>query len=387
VTRVSPAPFLRGNVWWARIPVPEGIAIQRPLGVLGEENRDVAVEVCRFLSWLRGRRETYLLDLIASGKAAAGTAYTAYAANRLDAYITELRDGISDVDLEPWVAKWGKEMERRRKPGAATRAKYLRQVRTLLVVGKPFKRSQFTKQRIREWLSSLDIGQPNRHRAALSSFAAYLVFEDVLPSNPVILVPMARESEPRTLHLSQDEARRLLAAFPDGTVYRPLHALMLATGMEFGAAVAVRRQDCEEMTVYAAGTKREHRKRTCSITSTWQWAWEIARQEIDCYSGDERPFRGVSVYQSHRALKAALKVAGLPDAYCQHDHRHTWAVQAIRDGLALHTIAAQLGHRDATMIVKVYGRFRPAASDFNTRSATSGATAPNKTSPKSEASE
>lgn len=369
MSRDKIAPFLRGNMWWARVPRLGELSVQRSLGVSGKENRDVAVEVCTFLRWLRGRRESFLLDQMALGKTPVGDAYTAYIENRLDTYITDLRDGVTDVDLEPYVDRWQKELVRRKKPQAGSRAKYLRQVRTLIVTGKPFKRSQFTKQRIRDWLSGLEIGQPNRHRAALSSFAEYLVFEDIIPANPVRQVKAAAESDPRVRHLTQLDAKKLLAAFDGledfpGPRFKALHALMLATGMEFGAAVAVDPATVTDTTVYAAGTKKHHRRRTTTINERWAWAWEIARAEILRWADGSRPFRAISVHQSNRALRAALKAAKMDTAYTQHDHRHTWAVQAVRDGLALHAVAHQLGHRDATMVLRVYGRFQPTNADF-----------------------
>lgn len=42
-------PFLRGPVWWARVPRLDAASVQRSLGVRGKVNRDVAVTVCDFL--------------------------------------------------------------------------------------------------------------------------------------------------------------------------------------------------------------------------------------------------------------------------------------------------------------------------------------------------
>jgi integrase len=375
--REKVAPFLRGRVYWARIPRLEAPAVQRSLAT---ESHDVALEMCAFLRWLRGRRESYLLDALATGKAAVGSAFSAYLENRLEAFITDLREGLRDTDLEPFVAMWIREMERRKKPNADTRRRYLRQVRTLLVAGKPFPRSQFTKQRIRDWLREIGVGQPNRYRAALSSFAEFLLFDDVLPLNPVRQVPSSAEREPRTLHLSVPDAMRLLDVL-EGP-YKALHALMLATAMEVSAALAVRRGDLnfEDGTGFARGTKRASRTRTCTVTATWEGAWahviEYCRQNPGL--PDSRPFAGISSTMSYRALKQGLAAKGMDPAYTQHDHRHTWAVQAVREGLALHTVAHQLGHRDATMVLKVYGRFMPSASDFRPKTppiATTSATA------------
>lgn len=361
-------PFLRGNKWWARVPRLEKWAVQRSLDVGGgKQNRDVALDVCTFLRWLKGRRESFLLDALASGRVRVGPAYTAYVENRLDQFITDLREGVKDADLEPLVAKWQKELERLKKPNAQTRAKYLRQVRTLVPAGQPFRRSQFTKQCVRDWLDNRGVGQPNRYRAALSSFAEFLVFEDVITANPVRQVRMAQESEPRTKHLSQKDARKLVDTFDDDRM-RALHCAMLATGMEYGAASRVDVATITVDSVYAAGSKTAHRKRTATIMNRWQWAWEHVRAFVAAHANETHPFRQISVWHCRAALRRALKKAGLDETYTTHDHRHTWAVQATRDGIAPHVIAYQLGHRDATMLSKVYGRFRPTRSDYDQKS-------------------
>lgn len=369
------APFLRGQTWWGRVPrIGEGLAaVQRSLGVSDEAE---AREVCRFLEWLRARgaRSAYLLDAMALGSVPVLDGYKAYLEHALDAFEDRLRHGIADPNLEPYVAKWDREMERRKKPNPRTRARYVREVRTLLVAGEVFPRSAFTRQRIRDWLSELPVEQPNRYRAALSGFARYLVFEDVLDANPVQLVPMAREADPRSTHLTIDEAEQLAAALAQP--HRALHALMMATGMELGAALALRRSDVTDdatPSAYARGTKREHRKRMCTVY--WRWA-DFWQRHVTTYLAEAKQmpaalvFPGVSQWEAYRAMKTALAnepLAALPQDYRVHDHRHTWAVQAVRDGLALHTIAAQLGHRDAMMVLKVYGRFKPTTADFGAR--------------------
>lgn len=374
--RVTLRPFLRGRMWWARVPRLEATAVERSLNVAGKENRDVAVATCDFLRWLKGRRESFLLDQLATGKVRVGTAYTAYLENRLPAFVRELQHGVEDVDIEPFVVKWQRELARLGKPNPDTRAKYLRQVRTLIAEGQPFRRSQFTKHAVRDWLDTRKVDAPNRYRAALSSFAEFLVFSDVITANPVRSVRMAQEAEPRTKHLSQKEAKKLLGALETEPRMQALHALMLATGMEFGAA---RRLDTSTVTrdsAYAAGSKTAHRKRTVTVYDRWQWAWAYVHGWIATLPDVAHPFTDIEAWDAYRALKSALKKAELDEDYTTHDHRHTWAVQATRDGIAPHVIAYQLGHRDATMLTRVYGRFRPQSSDFQTRKPTESQTAP-----------
>lgn len=57
-------------------------------------------------------------------------------------------------------------------------------------------------------------------------------------------------------------------------------------------------------------------------------------------------------WKSFRRVVAALKIHD----YTMKDHRHTWIGQALKDGIGLHPVAQQAGHKDPTMILKVYGR-------------------------------
>ncbi len=46
-----------------------------------------------------------------------------------------------------------------------------------------------------------------------------------------------------------------------------------------------------------------------------------------------------------------------------HAARNHWAVRAIRAGTPAELVGHQLGHKDATMVLKVYGRFVPRGDD------------------------
>lgn len=359
-------PYLRGATWWARVPRPGLRAVPRSLGVTGKASKDVAADVCRFLAWLANRPDPWLAEQLAAGNLDVRPAYTAYTENRLAEFITEQRLGVTDVDLEPEVARWQDELERRKKPNPDGRAKYLRQVRTLIPAGQPFRRSGFTKARVMAWLQGLEIAATNRYRAALSSFAEYLCDRELLASNPVRQVKMARESKPRTLHLSVADAQRLLGAI--AAPYNALHALMVSTGMEVSAALAVRRRDVDldGLTVYARGTKTATRERTCHVTATWEPSFAVFVDYTTAggFTPDALLFDGLDVWGALAALRAGLKAKKLPEAYRTHDHRHTWAVAALRDGIEAHAVAAQLGHSNAVMLRTVYGKYVPNRSDF-----------------------
>ncbi|MEO7503534.1 MAG: hypothetical protein ABIW94_12930, partial [Gemmatimonadaceae bacterium] len=49
--------------------------------------------------------------------------------------------------------------------------------------------------------------------------------------------------------------------------------------------------------------------------------------------------------------------------YTMRDQRHTYAVRAIRAGTPAELVARQLGHANAVLVHKVYGRFSPSQEE------------------------
>ena len=47
-----------------------------------------------------------------------------------------------------------------------------------------------------------------------------------------------------------------------------------------------------------------------------------------------------------------------------HDHRHHYVVHALLGGLLPQMVASQLGHKDASLVHKVDGKFVPRPQDF-----------------------
>lgn len=70
-------------------------------------------------------------------------------------------------------------------------------------------------------------------------------------------------------------------------------------------------------------------------------------------------------------LKQACTVKGVEITdYTTRDHRHTYAVQALRDGYSYAVVAHQLGHATTALVHKVYGRHAPSAADYTRRTET-----------------
>jgi integrase len=324
----------------------------------GSTVRGVADDLEHMVLRMKGGRRWEPLELVFDGSLTLAEVYDADIRGTLDARLAE----FTDADLDPLVTEW------------ATRAnpKYVRQVRRLIVEGERFPASRFRRKAISEFLAKLKCDDPtkNRYRAALSVFAKWLVEREVLDTNPVRDVAMYKEHDPRMVWMTWDESWEVAQAAP--SPYRALFALMAATGMELGAALRVKQSDIDFalQTVHARGSKTQWRNRVvrCEL-------WAIA--ELAAISGDTIGpvplFPGIGYKDALDTFKSAQKAVGL-SGHRLHDLRHTYAVNALKKGYKPTVVAFQLGHKNASMVIKCYGRFVPDASDYQAGSATKAAT-------------
>jgi integrase len=382
--------FLRNGWVYVRIPQQHGAdKIRATKGTDLEYGKDIEA-ACRLL---KRNRDWKTLRGIAHGTPTMDEVRDAYA--RGD--VAGLAAVANDVDLEPYVAEWRQSLVLRFGDGArpgvdasrTTPEHYTREVRRLIPEGQRFPRSRFTAGTVRAYLATRP-GKPAtkvRAKAALSSFANFLIGERVLTENPCRAVPLARVKTPPPSYLALHEIERLLTALADEPAdpkaglpalpARTMETFAHATGMEVMALRLLRRRDVDlkRARVRAPGTKTETRDRYAAIDP---WALPALRAYFTTGPGralkpgdlvfpilggdhDGHDARGYQrLKQRHQT---ALKRAELPDDYTLHDARHSWAVRHVAAGVPIEYVGAQLGHQDPTMTVEVYGRFRPAATD------------------------
>lgn len=269
----------------------------------------------------------------------------------LTAYLAK----VDDIDLSPLVDRWCEDKQKSRK-GAASALKYREQVRALVVADSTFPRSRFTFRDILKHLRSLKVQDPtrNRHKAAFSSFAQWLVDEGVIDSNPIREIQGWSEGDGRLVYYERDQAKALIEALAQP--YAAIDALMCGGGLEWQAVerLRVRDVDVAAHTVQAHGGKTRWRNRLCRIVEEWCWPYIVPA--VKGKLPDAKVFEGVNEWTALKEHKAAAKLKGLPDSTL-HDWRHTHAVLMLRAGYKPTVVAHQLGHRDTSLVWKRYGRF------------------------------
>lgn len=314
----------------------------------GATAKSVAQDVERMVDRMKGRRDWAPLEAVFDNLLSLAEVYDADVAGTLAARMAALRD----VDLEPMVAEWAKRAD----------PKYVRQARRLFVEGVRFPRSEFRRKRVSDFLDGLDVDNPtrNRYRAALSSFAKWLVQKEVVEFNVVRTVSMYPENDPRMVWMPWAQAIKVADAAAEP--YRTLFRLMAATGMELGAALKLNLQDVQldEQTIAAHGSKTSWRNRVIRFE---EWATYNLRGLCRPLTGFAPLFDGINGDTALDVWKEAQKAVGI-EGHTLHDLRHTYAVNALKKGYKEQVVATQLGHKNTNQVRTCYGRFIPDAADY-----------------------
>jgi integrase len=346
--------YLRGKRWFVGVPTRTGCWIKRATGTA---DSGLARAIARMLDELgpEGRREWTLLDAVAENRVSVADLYDAYSANDLDG----LRARLVDCDLSELVAPWLDALRARVAPDTAKT--YALYVRSLIPEGGRFPRSTLTYQKLTQWLATRPVGRSTKRKyhAAMSVFCEYLRGVGALERNPMRDVRAPAAAPPRMRYLALDQMRALIDA--QAEPYRTLSALLHGSGMEVSVALALKRRDVEpeRREIRARGTKTKARDRQVKVA---EWAWPYVHEHVRALLPNALLFPGVNRWTASDKHRDACKALGIED-YQLKDSRHSYAVRAIRAGAHFEHIAQQLGHVDTTMVVKVYGRFRPSEAE------------------------
>lgn len=336
--------------WYIRVPTRTG-AVQRSTGSV---HKPTALAMENMLAVLGARREWEVLDSVIAGSITLGTLYDAYRNNDL----AGLRLVLDNQALKPHVEPWLAFLDSKKK-SSKTVTGYHRAVKAWLAAHPGV--IDINVPSVRHWLDTMKVTPTTRNNylIGLSSFIQYLREVRVVSGNPLEGLTRPKPNPPRMQFLTLPQVQTLLEATPDP--YRQLYRLMYATGVELGAAIGllVEAVQPERYLIRAPGTKAHNRDRVVKV-AVW------ARTEVESLwlnrSPAERLFEGAryrlaSLTHSRVAESLGFKVT-------LHDARHHWAVRSLRTGWPIEGVARQLGHADARMVVKVYGRFVPDDEDL-----------------------
>ncbi len=348
--------FQRGGIYYAKVRQSSGQWIARTCET---RDRPLAKSIGRMVDELahRGTQSWDLLDAVAQSRLSLSALYQAYSGNALD----ELRERMNDVDLSPLVQDWLDSLGARL--SADTVQHYGVHVRSLIADDKYFARSGLTFERLAEWLAGVkrSSGTRRKYHAAMSGFCRYLRSRGIIRHNPMNDVKAPAAGPSRLRYLDHTDVLRLVAALHEP--YRTAVALMHGSGIEASVAVALKRRDIDfaRGEVRARGTKTKSRDRVAAVEP---WALTYLKRYTRRMLPNAAVFPDLNRWTLSDKHREACKRLEIED-YQLRDARHTYAVRAVRAGAHFETVAQQLGHADTTMVVRVYGRFKPTSDELH----------------------
>lgn len=330
---------------------------------LGVKDKAEATEIEKMFRWLAEKRKWAVLQLILDKQVTPAAVYDAHVGGYLERLVQDTakrmeaeKTIIADPPLQPLLDQWGTDAN----------ARYVGQVTHFLTtLGPNATVSRFRRREVSAFLGSLRVGKrpatgstKRRYRVGLSQFARFLVERELLDTNVVRDVKGASENKPRMLFHTRTEAQALIAVLSGPQ--QALEALMAGCGVEYGAAILVRRRDIDPAarSVWAQGSKNEYRNRRVFFTE--DWAWELFWSYAKDFTPNARLFaweeRSKEPRDAHRAAceQAKVRVTRL------HDWRHTYAIYSLDDGMQPQAVKAQLGHSpNSTILERVYAAWLP----------------------------
>lgn len=358
---------------------PDGVSFkmrlyddQRHSVVLGlGTDRVIAADMERMALSFRAQRKWPWVRLLVSKAVKIGNAYDAYTAGSVDTFFADLLSVRNDPDLDPLVTLWEEQ---------GAEPKYVRQVRRMIPAGTRHPLSAFRRRAIAQWLKTvkpeartkqLSRATRERYKAALSSFAEWLIEHEYIEGNPVHGIKL---EEARALKeakrakglafLEETDARALVEKLEEP--YRSLEALMTSSGAEWQAIERAAREDfdLEHRLFHAHGSKTSYRDRWVEVTEDWAWELVAARVRQRAAEAPDAPIWPVDEKDALEAHHAAAKALKLKRTTL-HNHRHTFAVLWIRRGATgglrsdrrdTQWLKNQLGHAPQSMqLFTTYG--------------------------------
>jgi integrase len=373
VERRVVSPKHQGGIW-KKVASGQFYTRVRPIGSTrarimptGTGHRPTALRVAAFVADLRQRGDHgRLLHAIAAGEIAVLEAFQ-LGEQRAVSEVARRRADATDVDTALYLDAWERWVIARGR-SAGTAAKYRRQLE-LFWGQRPWLRSGWTPVGVSQRLDALAAhvtgSTANRYRAALSSFARYLVRVGVLASNPVRESVGFSANAARVQWYTMDEARAVIARLPE--VAQGYEALMLATGMSSQEIARARVGDIDvaRREVRAKGSKTRHRDRTVRMLDHFAWCVPYVAAAIAGRAPTALAWPGFASSTAIRRHRAGVTAAGVATSTL-HDWRHTHAVLSLQAGESIIAVAHQLGHGGVKLAWDLYGRFAPSAIDYRT---------------------
>lgn len=350
--------------YYTNVPREIGAPVQRSTGT---NDKRIARQIAEMVDTLgpRGQRRWDILNAIADKRVSLAQVWDCYSKNEIEL----LQSRLNDIDLSELIEEFARSHSTKVSPDHAELTK--KYIRRFIPAGTPFLRSSIRPTQIVQFLDNLEVkttakknakrrnaasGTKLKHHAALSAFFRWAMINGHLTENPLRFIEKPKPGKARNQYLSFDAVLRLIEVTP--LQFKAIEALGHC-GVEVSAILRLKRGDLdlEDRTVHAKGTKTAWRDRKVPIQ-----LWALPYIKLACR--DKTPaaelFPGIDrsrVYHVHE--KACKKLGAEYAGYRFHDARRSFAITALKLGATHEAVAYILGHKDASLVLRVYGRYAP----------------------------
>jgi integrase len=291
---------------------------------------------------------------------------------------------LEDVDLDPLIDTWFKALKK--SVAEDTRQHYRSAVRQVIPPMRRFASSRLTSSFLQDQIDSWDVEPATARKRGIGirRFTKWLKRKKLIRRDPMRDVELPQAGDPRDVYVELWEHLKIADA--QESPYREFSA-MLASGIEVSVLLTITRRDVKvaDREVFAPGTKTWNRKRYVRIPDE---VWPYVLKAIEGLHPDTKLFAGIPdrwyANDAHRLAiygeqiddrqftKGELPKVSSPGlietmprlkGYQMRDARHTYAVRAVRAGVAVGTVAKQLGHKTSELVQRVYGRHEPSQQE------------------------
>jgi integrase len=210
------------------------------------------------------------------------------------------------------------------------------------------------------------------------------VLDRLVAVSPFVRVTLKPAEAKRIVPLTVEQVRQLAEKMPKAC--RAMVIVQAGLGLRLGELLALRLQDVDflrrtvrvEFQVPPDGTEREApktplSKRTLPLPQFVAEALAAHIKEFAplpdgtlFYNARKNLWR--TTHYGTKVIGPAVKAAGLPEGTTSHDLRHHYASVLLHAGESVVAVAERLGHKNANLVIRVYGHLMP-DSEERTRKA------------------
>lgn len=297
-----------------------------------------------------------------------------------DERIRHVRAHLRDTDVSPLVDDFYTVLTGPSgKVGDDTAKHYRAAVRLYIPKGETVPVARLNERELKVWLEEMDDVEPatvRKRGQGMRRFIAWLRARGVLTFDPMGDITLPPPGDPLAHFLETPDVVRLSEAQPGQ--HRHFGYVLAGSAMEVSTALTVRVRSVSkaDKTIHAPGTKSYNRDRIVRVAD---YAWDAVLELLKGKHPDSTLFDAIGdrwiALDEHRAACNALVEKGyrvfaeMPGGgkhdYTLRDHRHTWAVRAVRSGWPIEAVSRQLGHVNGVLALRVYGRFVPRQDEVN----------------------